>query len=122
MPNHPTRRGDLAVIERTRVSHSNTGRTESKEFAVMLVSNLTRDGRVKAVKDVRWGDDTYAQPLDQMLGFERLHLISKASIDVAAAIVTVRAHTYPNSTTPLDYESLDDVRDALRPHLTGGAS
>lgn len=113
-----TRRGDLAVIERVRVDHARTGRTETTEFAVMLVSNLTRDGRVKAVKDIRWSDDSYAQPLDRMLGFQRVHIVSKDDIDVAAAIATVRTHTYPNSTTPRDYDSLNAVREALAPHRT----
>lgn len=116
------RRGDIAVIEKIRVDHSSTSRTECLEYAVMLVSNLTRDGRVKAVKDVRWGDGAYAQPVDRMLGFQRLHLIAQASIDVAAAIATVRAHTYPNSTTPRNYDSLNAVREALRPHLIGGGA
>lgn len=115
-----TRRGDLAVIERIRVNHSTSGRTEDQEFAVMVVSNLTREGRVKAVKDVRWGDSAYAQPIDRMLGFRRLYVIPQTGIDVAAALATVRAHTYSNSTTPLDYPSLDAVREALRPHLVGG--
>lgn len=124
LPNAKTRarRGDLAVIEKIRVDHSSTGRTECVEYAVMLVSNLTRDGQVKAVKDVRWGDDTYTQPLDRMLGFQRLYLIAQASIDVVAAIAAVRAHIYPNSTTPRNYDSLKAVREALRPHLIGGGA
>ena len=113
-----TRRGDLAVIERVRIDHARTGRTETTEFAIMLVSNLTRDGHVKAVKDIRWGDDVHTQPIDRMLGFQRAHIVGQDEIDVPAAIATARAHTYPGSTTPRDYASLDDVREALRPHRT----
>jgi hypothetical protein len=111
-----TRRGDLAVIERTRTDYARTGRTETTEYAVMLVSNVTRDGAAKAVKDIRWGDDVHTQRLDQMLGLRKILIVSKGEIDVPAAIATVRTHTYPNSTTPRDYESLDDVRAALAPH------
>lgn len=110
------RRGDLAIIERLHVSHATTGRTETTEYAVVIVSNITRDGHVKAVRDVRWGDDAYPQPLDRIVGFRRIYLVSKTGIDVAAAIATARAHTYPDSTTPLAYDSLDDVRAALAPH------
>jgi hypothetical protein len=111
------RRGDLAIIERINVSHSTTGRTETTEYAVMVVSNLTREGRVKAVRDT---DCAYAQPLDRIVGFQRVFTVAQAEIDVAGAITTARAHVYPNSTTPRPYDSLDEVRAALRPHRTGG--
>lgn len=115
-----TRRGDLAIIERVNVSHSTTGRTETTEYAVMVVSNLTREGRIKAVKDPRWGDDAYAQPLERIVGFQRILTVPQTEIDVTAAIATARAHVYPGSTTPRAYDSLDDVRAALRPHRIGG--
>ncbi|MET9073911.1 hypothetical protein ABZX95_17425 [Streptomyces sp. NPDC004232] len=122
-----TRRGDLAVIERTHVTHSTaTGRTETTEYTVMVVCSVTRDGRAKAVRDDRYPSDghnvAYPQPLDRMLGLRNVLIVSKADIDVPAAIATARAHTYPDSTTPRAYESLDAVRDALRPHLVGGGS
>lgn len=121
-----TRRGDLAVIERTRVVHSNTGRTETTEFTVMVVCSVTREGRAKAVRDDRYPSDghnvPYPQPLDRMLGFRNILIVPKTDIDVAAAVATARAHAYPNSTTPRAYESLDAVRAALRPHLLGGDS
>lgn len=115
------RRGDLAIVERINVSHSTTGRTETTEYAVMLVSNLTREGRIKAVRDARWSDDGYPQPLDRIVGLQRVFTVAQAEVDVAGAIATARAHVYPNSTTPRPYDSLDEVRSALRPHRTGGA-
>lgn len=115
------RRGDLAVIERVNVNHSTTeGRTETTEYAVMVVSNLTREGRIKAVRDTRWGDTAYPQPLERIVGFQRVHTMSQADIDVDAALATARAHVYPGSTTPLAYASLDEVHAALAPHRTGG--
>lgn len=115
------RRGDLAIVERVNVSHSTTGRTETTEYAVMVVSNLTREGRIKAVRDPRWGDAAYAQPLERITGFRRVHTVAQAQIDVAAAIATARAHTYPGSTTPRPYDSLDDVRAAIGTHRIGGS-
>lgn len=115
-----TRRGDLAIVERVNISHSTSGRTETTEYAVMVVSNLTRDGRIKAVRDPRWGDDAYPQPLDRMIGFRRIHTVPQADIDVAAATATARAHVFPGSTTPRPYDSLDEVRAALSPHRIGG--
>lgn len=114
------RRGDLAIVERVNVSHSTTGRTETTEYTVMVVSNLTREGRIKAVRDPRWGDAAYAQPLERIIGFRRVHTVSQAQINVAAAVATARAHVYSGSTTPRPYNSLDDVRAAIGPHRTGG--
>jgi hypothetical protein len=123
MTDRPTRRGDLAVIERTSVTHTATSRTE---YTVMTVCSVTRDGRAKAVRDDRYPSDghtvSYPQPLERMLGLRNILIVPKTDIDVPAAIATARAHTYPNSTTPRAYDSLDEVRAALRPHLTGSAS
>lgn len=116
-----TRRGDLAIVERVNVSHSTTGRTETTEYAVMVVSNLTREGRIKAVRDPRWGDGGYAQPLERISGFRRVYTMPQAEIDVPAAIEAARAHVYPGSTTPRPYDSLDDVRAAIGPHRIGAA-
>ncbi len=111
-----TRRGDLAIIELTRISHGVSGRTEDTGYAVMLVSSVTREGVAKAVRDVRWGDDAYVQPLHRMFGVQRVLIIPQDKINVTDAIATARAHVYPGSTTPMDYASLEDVRSALRPH------
>jgi hypothetical protein len=116
-----TRRGDLAVIERTTVTHSRTSRTERTEYTVMVVCSVTRDGRTKAVRDDRYPDDghniPYPQPLDRMTDLRSILIVPKDSIDTEAALATVRAHTYPDSTTPRPYDTLDEVREALRPHL-----
>lgn len=121
-----TRRGDLAVIERTRIDHSTTRRTETTEYTVMVVCSVTREGRAKAVRDDRYPGDgpniPHPQPLNDMLGLRNILIVPKTDIDVQAAIATARAHTYPNSTTPRAYDSLDAVREALRPHLTDGGS
>lgn len=121
-----TRRGDLAVIERTTVSHGQNDRTEHTEFIVMTVCSVNRDGRTKAVRDDRYPSDghnvPHPQPLDRMHGFRSITIVPKTDINMAAALATVRAHTYPDSTTPRAYDSLDDVRTALRPHLIGGGA
>lgn len=121
-----THRGDLAIVERRRVTQSTTSRTEETDFTVMVVCSVTREGRTKAVRDDRHPSDghniPHAQPLDRMHGLRNVLIVPKADIDVLAAIATARAHTWPDSTTPRAYESLDAVREALRPHLVGGES
>lgn len=119
-----TRRGDLAIVERLRVTQSATGRAEQTDFTVMTVCSITREGRAKAVRDDRYPGDghnvPHAQSLEGMPGFRNVLVVPKAEIDVAAAIATARTHTYPDSDTPRAYESLDAVREALRPHLLDG--
>ena len=92
----------------------------------MTVCSVTREGRAKAVRDDRYPGDghnvPHPQPLDQMPAFRNILIVPKTDIDVDAAIATARAHTFPDSTTPRPYGSLDDVRAALRPHLVGGAA
>lgn len=121
-----TRRGDLAIIERLRVTQSPTERTEQTDFTVMTVCSITREGRTKAVRDDRYPGDghnvPHPQPLANMHGLRNVLIVPKTDIDVDAATATARAHTYPDSATPRPYESLDDVRAALRPHLHGGAA
>ncbi len=119
-----TRRGDLAILERLRVTQSATSRTEETDFTVTTVCSVTRDGRAKAVRDDRYPSDghntPHAQPLAQMHGLKNILIVPKDEIDVDAATATARAHTWPDGTTPRAYESLDAVREALRPHLKGG--
>lgn len=109
------RRGDIAVLETGRSYGGPDGRTG---FAVTVVASITRSGVVKAVKDLRWGDGVHAQPLGRICGLQRLHLIPQADIDVNGAVATARAHTWPGHTQPMDYASLEEVREALRPHMT----
>lgn len=118
------KRGDLAIIEREKSYHSTTKRETSVEYAVMLVVSITRGGDVKAVKDLRWGDgdDVWAQPTRLIHGLQRIHIVAKAEIDVAAALATARAHTWPGHDQPRDYDSIDAVREALRPHLLAKAA
>lgn len=120
-PTARTRRGDLVIVERLSVIHGTTERTERTEFTVMVVCSVTRVGRAKAVRDDRYPSDghnvPHPQPLGQMHGLRNVLIVPKADIDVDAAIATARAHTHPDSTTPRAYDSLDAVREALRPHL-----
>lgn len=113
------KRGDLAIIERERSFHSQSSRETSIAYAVMLVVSITRDGEVKAVKDLRWGegDDVWAQPTRLIHGLQRILIVPKGEVDVPGALATAGAHTWPGGTQPRDYDSLDAVRDALRPHL-----
>ncbi|MFB8407798.1 hypothetical protein [Streptomyces sp. NPDC055912] len=118
------RRGDLVIVEkRTPYTVGNPGanlRTEDvTQYSVMLITNLTRAGEIKMVRDVAWSDNGAPQKLDGMLyATGNRWTIPQSGINVDGAIGAARAHTYPNSTTPRAFPSLDAVKAALRPHRT----
>lgn len=86
------------------------------EFTVAVVTNITRDGQIKAVRPV--GYSTTVE-LPRMVGFRKAHLVPKKNIDVDAALKAAAEHTWTGRTgdTPRYFDTLDAARDVLRPHL-----
>jgi hypothetical protein len=118
-----TRRGDLVMVEmRPSYTTSSYEREEITEYKLLTVTNLTRDGRIKMVRDDRYGPGSYVRELHKMLHFTGQYwLLPQAAWDVQRAQEIARAHTYPNSDTPRAWASLEDAREALRPaRLTDG--
>lgn len=115
------RRGDLVLVEmRTSYTTSSYKREESLGYRLMKVTNLFRDGRIKMVCGVRYGEDGYAQPYDRLLHATGRHwLLPAADWDVAKAQQLAAGHVYPNSTTPRDFLSLDTAREILAPARRG---
>lgn len=115
------RRGDLIVVERIERSYTiSHGSSERTRYDVMEVAGLFRDGRVRTVRSVAW-KDSYTQEIEgkrRMLGLVQTYLLPATDIDKEAAIKAVREHTYPNSTTPMPFDSLDEIRALLRPFRT----
>ncbi|HLL69096.1 MAG TPA: hypothetical protein VK453_25775 [Micromonosporaceae bacterium] len=120
----PARRGDLVVIE--RVEHDCTIGRDYKatlQFDVMVVSNIFRDGRIKAVRRVNDNNDDPGQPIDRMVGFSYGYLIAAASVDKAAVIEAVRAHHWPGYPGLLkSFDSLDEVKAIIQPHRHSNAA
>lgn len=113
------RRSDLVMVE-MRPSDGRGHVVEKPEFKLMTVSNLTRDGQIKMVRDDRWGEQGTPQQFDGMLyRTGRFWLLPAADWDVSEAQRIAREHTYPNSTTPMCWRSLESAREALRPARRG---
>jgi hypothetical protein len=117
------RRGDLVLVE-MRPSYTTSSykreESESQEYRLMVVTNLFRDGRIKKVRDARYGGNSYAQELDGMLHATGRHwLLPAAGWDTAKAQQLAVGHVYPNSTTPRDFPTLDAAREALAPARHG---
>jgi hypothetical protein len=115
--NTKTRRGDLVLVElRSTCTTSSYRREGVMEYKLMTATNLTREGAIKMVRDERWSDQGVPQKFEGMLyRTGRYWLLPAASWDVVQAQGIAREHTYPNSTTPRCWESLDAAREALRP-------
>lgn len=113
------KRGDLVVIETEHIDYViGQGCKKHSEFIIAVVTSITRAGVVKAVRPAG-----YSAPVEigRMFGFRKAHLVPKARIDVPAAIATAEGHTWtgrPGDTTKY-YDTVDEAKDALRPHLIG---
>jgi hypothetical protein len=111
------KRGDLTVIESAHTDYViGQGCKTHMEFVIAVVTSITRAGVVKAVRPAG-----YSAPVEiaRMVGFRKAHLVPKARIDVPAAFATAESHTWTGRTgdTPKYYDTLDQAREALRPHL-----
>lgn len=116
------RRGDLVMVELRSTYTTSSYKREEQPLAyrLMVVTNLFRDGRIKMVRDARYGSDSYAQKFDGMLyRTGRYFLLPAADWDTEKAQRIAADHTYPNSTTPRDFPSLDAARKALAPARRG---
>jgi hypothetical protein len=122
-PSTKAKRGDLvAIVQEHRDYIIGQGATKHTTCQIAVVSSITREGLVKAVRwaynhGEKWDDPT---PLAH-LGRIETHLVPAAKIDVAAALEAAKAHSWPSGST-MPYASLDEVRDALRPHLFAPAT
>lgn len=124
MTSTTAKRGDLVVIHTVMTSYSASyERSETDHFDVGVVTSVTRDGNVK-----RWrrGDDF--QDSDYLgrpnrgqdipsTGYQSRRIMPAGQIDVTGALATAACHVWPGHEYTQPYGSLDEVKDALRPHL-----
>lgn len=110
------KRGDIAVIVTERRDSYINGPTQVRtEVEIKVITSITREGLVKAVRGL--GSDSPAYPFEQFHARRvALYIVSAAEFDVAGAIESARKHTYPNSDTPRAYDSLTEAKDMLRAH------
>lgn len=116
----PAKRGDLVIVGR-KVGNYIIGKpySEHDEYRICVVTNITREGAVKAYRD---RDDGVAHRLDQVINLIGIALVPAVRIDVDAAMKAAEDHTWPGGQPWMPFDSLDEVRAALKPHLLDGAS
>lgn len=112
------RKGDLVVVEqRTSTYFTGRGTVFATEFNVGVVASATREGTVKTWRHLGYGEDllsTGAQPIR----YDKCYVLPKSRIDVDAALVAAKLHCWPgHPTQPKAFDSIEDVRECLRPLL-----
>lgn len=112
------RRGDLAVVvSRTMTSVVHGQSYEKSRITLGRVSSVTRAGLVK-----RYETATFADADDREQGVqprERVLIVSADTVDVEAVLTQYRKRTWratggTDSDMIRPYESMDDVRDAIK--------
>lgn len=105
------KRGDLLVVEQRHPDFRGT------EYPVFQVTSVTREGAPRMMQKLGW--ESVPLAVDRFLGLDmsRSHVIPAEEVDVDAIKMKLKAHTYPNSNTPLTYDDLKTLRDeVLLPH------
>lgn len=107
------KKGDLVLVKRTtRDFVIGKESTERTDYTYGVVGQVDKNGIVKTYSTnpdgsyptpVRPGDQTYAANAEQ--------------VDVGAVMAAARAHTYPNSTTPMPFDSLDEAKALAKAHV-----
>jgi hypothetical protein len=114
----PAKRGDIAVIPITfRALYIGSAGTTTTEYHVTIVTSVTRDGNVKAVRTV---DSDTVIPLNRFYSGGRrgqIMIAAKNKCDVAGVIESVKLHTWPGHPNQIKaYTSWDEVRDMVLSH------
>lgn len=112
---NPARRGDLVIVESRHVNHYQDGRglQEHFEFEVCVVDTATRNGLVRTVRRV-WAEKP--MQLKHWVGLRATYVIPQVDIDVDGAVGTARKHTWRKGRVPKYYDTLEEVKEALRKH------
>jgi hypothetical protein len=106
------KKGDLVVVTRTTRDYViGKGSEERTEVIVGIVESASRDGSVKTFKAAGWGSVDRIRTGDKVMG------LSAKQIDVAKVMEAAGRNTYPNSTTPKAFDSLEEVRALSKPFL-----
>lgn len=115
------RRGDMVLVElRIGYTTSTYKREAELGYRLMTVSNLTRAGEIKMVRDNRYGEDGYPQKYGELMYATGRHwLLPAADWDTAKAQQFAAGHVYPDSTSPRDFPSLETAREILAPAKHG---
>jgi len=118
------RKGDLVLVETVERSYRiGAPSTETTSYSFGLVHSATRDGVVKKWSGVGYGDELVSDVGVKLRPGQRIWVLPKTEIDVAAVLQAAKTHHWPGHPgQPMPFESLDEARDVARPHQLRKAS
>lgn len=125
-PGSPAKRGDLVIVEET-TSHHVTGEgggyKQGTQFTLARVTSVSKDGKIKALEDLRYGGGPYKIP-ERDPRRRTMHTIPAAAVNVDAALATGRDNPWSHDPTKtgMPFRTMDEVAAALTPHLKGGSA
>lgn len=113
------KRGDLAVIEKeTSYVTTDQGYHKTTEYEVGIVTNITREGQVKACR-FRLSDTT--TQLKDIIRVKRTLIVPQSEINVESAARAAWSNPWPSGHEGMPFDSLDAVKDVLRPFAASAA-
>lgn len=112
------KRGDLIDVGQT-VGNFVIGQPYSERtiYTIGVVTNITRDGSIKAFRDRHENYTTCTTRLDRVTGLISVSVMPATRIDVAAAMRSAESHSWPSGHPWMPFDTLDEVRTALKPCL-----
>lgn len=120
---HKARKGDLVAIERTTRDYTiGQGSQERTEVQLAMVESVDRNGIVKSYRTVGWGDELVSDNAVKIDPIREKTLVgSQDRVDVRAALEAAKQHTWPDTTQPKAYDSVEEAaRVAKRFELKEG--
>lgn len=117
------KRGDLVIIVQEHHDYIiGKGTQESTTCEISIVSSVSREGVIKAFKPARYSNEPSAGdtvPLKWLANVTSTPFIPASRINIAAALKAARDHQWPGGQPYMPFDSLDEVRTALKPCLVG---
>jgi hypothetical protein len=112
------KRGDVAVVTAQASSYSTTaGRVVSEETRLYIVTSVSRDGRVKAVRAL---DSETVQPVERLFGRPVVKTFPAEDVDMAAFVAEAMTHKWPgheDSSLLMPYADITDVHALVKRHV-----
>jgi hypothetical protein len=109
------KRGDAVVIvQETSDYIIGKGRESKTRVTLGIVTNIKRDGSVKAYRDIGYGT---AMPIERIVGLKRMFIVPATVVATEDVERVARSRYWDGHPTQLKYwDSAEDIKAALKPY------
>lgn len=112
------RRGDLAILVTAhRDLHLGKGVQERTTLQVGQVVEVTRTRLARKIRPANGGAPIDIEALKRAGTYRAVYIVPADEIDVPAALRLAAERPWPGGRPGMPFDDLDEVREALRPHL-----